>query len=754
MTTDRWSRWGKAVLESGWLLCALGVPLFLSPLLSLTFTADKVLLFRMIAEGLAILGLLVWSRRPRLRPQPLTLALGAYAGVLTLATLFGRDPVQSFWGSYLRLFGLFTLLHGGVLYGIVAAHFRSERQWRRLLVGLAGLSLLLCLHAILQWRGLEQPVLAFLLRRPHVHWASGGGEQYRPFATLGNASYFGTLLVFAITYALGALITVRSRARWLVGALIGLLLFVLVLNQTRGAWLAVTAAAFTFSLLSLPASRRRPVLTAGMGIVLCVFLLGGVAARNPNAAWVAGNPVCSRLGHFLQHNRNTSGWYRLDMWRRVGTDIAHSPAALLLGYGPESYQLVASRSFVPAYADGEVGAQFLDSTHNILADTLMDSGLLGVAAFLAILFFAFHTGLRALRTDPAPVRRAVLITALSALVGYLVQGMFLFNHVVALVYLCLTLGLLTAASREWGTEPEEAVTLAPVKRPRAPAFVAAAIALVAFICVPANLRAYRAQILKRQSEELSAAGRLAEATDCLREACRLVPYERAYFIHLASSIASAVPPGSDAATTRVAFRAAERALRRAIALDPGDIRTYWPLGLLYRFWGQQDRAKYAAGEEVYRQAAALSPRRQHTYWAWGDLLLQQGRRDQALAKYRYALQLDPSVVASQRALAQLYVRLGHPEQAEPIFTRAWTQAQSTLPLYARTMQAADQEQLGLAFRDRGHADRARSHLTRALAIDPSLPRAREALEQLAGPQALLPAAEQVLAARPEGSGRS
>jgi tetratricopeptide (TPR) repeat protein len=754
MTTERWSRGAMAVLEMGWLLCALGVPLFLSPLLSLTFTADKVLLFRVLAEGMAIAALLLWARRPCLRPQPLTLALGVYAGLLTVATVCGRDPSQSFWGSYLRLFGLFTLLHGGVLYLVVAAYFRSEDQWRRLLLYVGGLSVVMCLHALLQWRGMEQPVLAFLLRRPDFHWTAMGGESYRPFATLGNASYLGTFLVFAITFALGALVSVSRRGRWPAGALLGLLLFVLVLNQTRGAWLAVTAAAFTFALLSLPRQRRRPVLAAGAGLVLAVLLLGVAAARDPNAAWVAGNPICSRLAHFLQRDRNTSGWYRLEMWRRVGADVARTPASLLLGYGPESYQLVASRSFVPAYADGEAGAQFMDSTHNVFADTLVDGGLLGLAALLTVLLLAFRTGLRALRADPTPIRRTILITTLSALVGYIVQGMFLFNHIVTLVYLGLTLGLLAAASREWGIEPGETAVPAAGKRPRMAVIAATAGAvLLAVACFPANLRALRAQVLKRQAEELAVAGRTTEATERLREACRLVPYERAYAIHLASSLA-AVPADSDPETTRAAFCAAERELRRAIALDPGDIRSYWPLGLLYQYWGALDPGKYAVGEELYRQAAALSPRRQHTYWVWGELLLKQGRREAALAKYRYALQLDPTVVSSQRALAQCYVKLRQPEQAEPYFTRAWQLARTAIPLHARSVQAADREQLGLAYRDRGRADRARTHLAAALEIDPNLPRAREALEQLSGRQALmpLPGAEPILSARSEESG--
>jgi Tfp pilus assembly protein PilF/O-antigen ligase len=741
MTTDRWDRWMAGLLEAGWLLCALGVALFMSPFLALTFTADKVLLFRMIVELLALGALLHWLRRPRLRPAPLTLGLGAFAVIMTVATFCGRNPIQGFWGSYMRLFGLFTLLHGGALYLVVAAHFRGERQWRRLLLGIGGLSLVVGIHALLQWRGLEQPVMALIFHKPGFHWTALGGEAVRPFASLGNASYLGTFLVFAIAFALGGLISAPRRWRWPVGALLGLLLFVLVLNQTRGAWLGAAAAAFTFAMLTLRPERRRLVAIGAAGLLGATLMLGIAAARSRDAAWVASNPALRRLASFSQRDTNSSGWYRLDMWRRLGKDVAASPAALLLGYGPESYQLVSSRSFVPVYADGSEGAQFMDSTHNIFLDTLVDGGLLGLGALLAVLFLAFRTGLRALRAGPTPLQRAVLATALAALVGYLVQGMFLFNHVVSLAYLCLTLGLITAAGRGgWGEASGPAEAAPAPRRPWAQVLAAgAAGAIVLLVLLPANLRAYHAQRLKRQADELAAAGRATEATGRLRDVCRLVPYERHYAVELANSIVTSVPPGSDPEEIQAAFRAAERELRRAIALDPGDVRIYWPLGLLYQFWGTFDRTKFAAGEEVYRRAAALSPRRQRTYWAMGDLLLAQGRQAEALVQYRTALELDPSVSASQRALARCYVRVGQPEHAEPLFTRGWETLRRSASAFARPEQAAEQESLGLAFLERGRADKARVHLTSALALNPALPRAREALEQLAARQALSPA---------------
>src|SRR5947209_19892211 len=103
---NAWDRTASRLLEAGWLACVAAVPLFLSPAVSLTFTADKVLLFRCLAEGLGVIALLLWLRRPRFRPQSLTGAVAAYGAALTLATLFGRSPSQGFWGSYLRCFGL------------------------------------------------------------------------------------------------------------------------------------------------------------------------------------------------------------------------------------------------------------------------------------------------------------------------------------------------------------------------------------------------------------------------------------------------------------------------------------------------------------------------------------------------------------------------------------------------------------------------------------------------------------------------
>ncbi len=185
---DRWDRWASGLLEIGWLGCVVGIPLLLAPRLALPFTAGKVLPFRILAEVLGLLGLLRWLRRPRMRPEPLTLAVVAYAAVMALATVLGRNPADGFWGSYMRLFGLFTQLHGWVLFLVVAAYLRTERQWRRLLVAVAFTSILVGAHALIQWRGLERRIVSDLLGAAAFHWEAAAIEQYRPFCCCRGGS--------------------------------------------------------------------------------------------------------------------------------------------------------------------------------------------------------------------------------------------------------------------------------------------------------------------------------------------------------------------------------------------------------------------------------------------------------------------------------------------------------------------------------------------------------------------------------------
>jgi len=132
-------------------------------------------------------------------------------------------------------------------------------------------------------------------------------------------------------------------------------------------------------------------------------------------------------------------------------DTSHGPArawlhcapegsvVLLLGHGPQSFLAIHSRRYEPVEADlGPLG-QFPDSSHNLLLDMVNDTGLLGLGAWLVVVLLAIGTAALALRRARTHARRAALIAVLAALSGYLVQGQFLFEHVVSLLFWAVTI---------------------------------------------------------------------------------------------------------------------------------------------------------------------------------------------------------------------------------------------------------------------------------------------------------------------------
>ena len=80
---------------------------------------------------------------------------------------------------------------------------------------------------------------------------------------------------------------------------------------------------------------------------------------------------------------------------------------------------------------------------------------------------------------------------------------------------------------------------------------------------------------------------------------------------------------------------AERALRRAIALDPAFVPAYINLADLYHRTGRDP-----AGEPLLRAALAQSPQSAHAHHALGLLLVRLGRAGEAMASLRRAAELE------------------------------------------------------------------------------------------------------------------
>ncbi|MFQ5745382.1 MAG: O-antigen ligase family protein, partial [Acidobacteriota bacterium] len=227
-------------------------------------------------------------------------------------------------------------------------------------------------------------------------------------------------------------ITARLRIG-LFGALVALQLVALVATQSRGPMLALLAGLFFFSLLGAPLVRRRASSIAGArtqepvqqttarmpGPVwwawilpllvgsICVLYLSSAVFLDTHLLGAGQIASIGRPGTTLDFGGGTTQ-ARLLLWQGIWELLSsrgHAAAAsggppgssrwrLFLGSGPETLRLVFGRFYPPRLARFEDWRTVPDRAHNQTFGVLVDRGVLGLAAYLALYISIFYGSLR------------------------------------------------------------------------------------------------------------------------------------------------------------------------------------------------------------------------------------------------------------------------------------------------------------------------------------------------------------------------
>jgi hypothetical protein len=242
----------------------------------------------------------------------------------------------------------------------------------------------------------------------------------------------GTTLAIAAVMAMG-LLPIPAAPRWVWLAGLALLLAGLVGTWSRSAWLGTLAgAAVTWGL------RPRPRLAAVLLMLALAASLTAVASRRWPELAAEVRSIAS-----LEANRN-----RIVIWTTVPKMIADRPI-LGTGYGTfvrayQRYRPPDAPDLAPPFA------------HNLLLNTAVEMGLVGLAALVALCGAGLVSAWRWVRRSPqASPERAVATSVLAALVTLLViqmvDGTVASVHIgfgfFALLALAATGGRATASSR-------------------------------------------------------------------------------------------------------------------------------------------------------------------------------------------------------------------------------------------------------------------------------------------------------------------
>ncbi len=403
------------VAESSLKIILLAV-LLISPLIFIQslyypYISSKAYFVRLLIELALIPWVVLLIKKPECRPKiknPLVIALLVFVFVLIITAFTGVDFYRSFFSTIERSDGIIQYIHWVLYFLMAISVFKTKRDWQIVLSVFILTALINCLYGLAHYS--QQPQL---------------------FGLLGNSSFLGGFLIFAIGFCVLFLVNsfkpFKSGKTPIIftlsmGGVILLFFIALALTQTRGAYLGAFVGFIVFTVLasfylwkkSLPdwqAGKKMVIaLNAALFIVIAFLILIFIFQ---NSQFVKNSPLIYRVANVFH---TTSVQDRLSEWQTAIKGFMDKP---LLGWGPESFDVVANK-----YYNYRVGLYqpWFDRPHNQALQYLAEGGMVLFAAYLFLISAVLYSIFKIFK------REKILASIILAIyIAYIVQGLVFFD---------------------------------------------------------------------------------------------------------------------------------------------------------------------------------------------------------------------------------------------------------------------------------------------------------------------------------------
>ncbi|NQU83484.1 MAG: O-antigen ligase family protein [Parcubacteria group bacterium] len=638
-----WEYYLKTIIKYG-IYAVLFTPLIYTNFTFYPFIVGKTLFFRTVIEIIFALYVILAVAYPAYRPKKSLLfsAVLIYSGISILATLFSVDPLRSFWSNQERMMGLWTLLHAMMLFFVAGNIFKTKKEWRSVFGVSVWASILVGGLGIYQY-----------FSDGFLH-AEGGGRVY---STLGNFIYFGGYGLFHAIIA--AIFFLEEKIKkslvgsfWLLGIAIGLIS--VYLSGTRGVLVAFCAAIFLVCVLHAlfyPSKKIRLVFASVM--ILAVMVSGGLWLSK-ESSFVQNNYL---LASFLDISITAStGQTRLINWA-VGFEAWKQHP--ILGWGPDTYFIAFNKNYNPKIFEFGTYETWQDHAHNIVIDTLNESGIVGLMSYLSIFVVAFYLIFRSVKRKKLKFSSGVLL--FSVLSAYFVQNLFVFDTLTLLMLFYVVLAFVYAmdAHKESDEDKHElsdfVKKLDPVYRNAlVGVFLISIVSLIYFTSF-VQLRASAMTLGALKSFNQNFLG----SVETLREASSMnSPYLQETRDELSKIITMAIQAGVQLPQEKVKeiLLVARDELEKSVEEHPLDLYHWNYLGQWYFTLAQVfgDEYYFEESKKAIDRAMELGPKRQNVHFTLGRYHIIRGEYDKAIEVFSAAVDLAPKVRESHWGLGLAY----------------------------------------------------------------------------------------------------
>ncbi len=283
---------------------------------------------------------------------------------IIFTSIIGLSFQQSFWGNYFRMQGILTYLCYTLLFFISGKVFADNHFRRHACLTILVSATFTAILALIQFISL---------------WFLGNNTQLlysgRVISTFGQPNFLGAYLVMSLPFVCFLFNQVKSQLKILIASCMVIIILGIFSTVSRSAYLGLAILGLIWGI-----KHYKLLLTS---IVFSVLLFGIMAIISPNLVY--------------------QQWYRLKVdtiskWTAENRLVIAQKSVKLIsqrpltGYGLENFSL----AFPSVVTENDLGLKdiVVDSAHNIFLDLSVQTGLIGLGIFLAILIVTIKAGLK------------------------------------------------------------------------------------------------------------------------------------------------------------------------------------------------------------------------------------------------------------------------------------------------------------------------------------------------------------------------
>ena len=634
---------------------SLFTPFIISARYFFPFVGPKSIYFMALAEIIFTSWLILIVINPKYRPRlnALLLALVFFLAVSILSSIFGVDFSRSFWSKYERMTGILMQLHLFGFFLAISSVFKSKEDWLKIFgISVFAAILMSGIFFIFKtgWAALFSKFGLETLTQ--IEPISRGG------ATIGNSSFLGTYLLFNVFLAIYLCFNLKSTLRIL--SIFGLLVIGLALffSTAQAATLSAVGGLVLLFFLWLIFTKKGQLRIIGASLLVILIILSSVSIF-----FITKTDSFIYKSVFERFLGQTFGG-RFVVWEDAWKGFSDRP---LLGWGLENFEIAFTKNYPSCLGSSNCGGDiWYDRAHNIVFDTLVATGILGLLSYFGIFAASFWSLGRQFLNKNINFWTGGIFSVV--LISYFLQNLTVFDMINSYVMLFLMLGFISSISQKnsyYSVDVKEHINLPLI-----------AAVLVLFVSA---FYGFVVQSVKADRNVISAISVPPGSPIRLDfykktfEANPIGKYQiRDFFVQtdiefIQSESASKVSP--DLLKKELDFIISE--MEKSVIESPLDFRSFLKLGQAYNVYTIfTSISKLPQAEETLKRAIELSPSNQQGYWSLAQAKVYSGKPEEALSLAEKALNLEPKQRQAHLIVIQVAKIMGNRDLAKQKYDEA------------------------------------------------------------------------------------